>query len=134
MYKSEERLTGVIGGFTSMAIIISALGLFGLASYTAEQRKKEIAVRKVLGSGISEVVALLIKEYFYLVLIANIIAWPVGYYIANKWLQDYAYRISISPAIFILAGVSAIVIMAIAVGYQTIKAATANPANNLRSE
>ncbi len=134
MYKNEENLAGVIGGFTLMAIIISALGLFGLASYTAEQRKKEIAVRKVLGSNIFDVVGLLIKEYFYLIIIANIIAWPLGYVIANKWLQDYAYKINIGAGIFILAAVSALVIMAIAVGRQSIKAATANPANSLRSE
>ncbi|MBA4317034.1 MAG: hypothetical protein C0412_01400 [Flavobacterium sp.] len=134
MYKNEEKLVGVVGGFTLIAIIISALGLFGLASYTAEQRKKEIAVRKMLGSKTSEVVGLLIKEYFYLIIIANIIAGPVGYIIANKWLQDYAYKINIGAGIFIMAAVSAFVIMALAVGHQSIKAATVNPANSLRSE
>jgi len=134
MYKQEEKLAGVIGIFTFMAIIISALGLFGLSSYTAEQRKKEIAVRKVLGSRITDILKLLITEYFYLILTANILAWPLGYYIAHKWLQDYAYKISINPGIFILAGISALIIMAAAVGYQSVKAATANPADNLRSE
>ena len=134
MYKSEEKLSSVISSLTLMAIIISALGLFGLASYTAEQRKKEIAVRKVLGSGTLDVIRLLIKEYLYLVITANIIAWPLGYFLAYKWLQDYAYKIDIGAGIFIIAGISAVIIMAISVGYQSLKAATSNPANSLRSE
>jgi putative ABC transport system permease protein len=117
-----------------MTILISALGLLGLASYTTEQRKKEIAVRKVLGSKIIDVVGFLIKEYFYLVLIANIIAWPIGYFIAYKWLQDYAYKINIGAGIFVLACTSAFAIMAIAVGYQSIKAAAANPIDSLKYE
>lgn len=134
MYKSEEKLTSVIGGLTFMTILISALGLLGLASYTTEQRKKEIAIRKVLGSKITDVVGFLIKEYLYLVLTANIIAWPIGYFIAYKWLQDYAYKINIGAGIFILAGTSAFAIMAMAVGYQSIKAATANPIDSLKYE
>lgn len=134
MYKSEEKLSSIIGGFSLIAVFISALGLFGLASYTAELRKKEIAIRKVLGSTVKNVLSLLLKEYFYLVFIANIIAWPLGYYITHKWIEDYAYKIDIGLGIYVITGIAALLIAVISVGYQSVKAALVNPADNLRSE
>jgi putative ABC transport system permease protein len=134
MYDDENRYSYIIGSFALMAIFISALGLFGLASYTAEQRKKEIAIRKVVGSGIGEVIRLLLKEYFYLIMIANLLAWPLGYYLSVKWLQDYNYRINIGWEIFLITSLAAIIIVVLSVGYQSLKAATANPVKSLRSE
>lgn len=134
MYKSEKKLSSIISGFSFIAVFISALGLFGLASYTAELRKKEIAIRKVLGSSVKSAVGILLKEYFYLVIIANILAWPLSYYITHKWIEQYAYKINIGIEIFIIAGVSALLIAVISAGYQSVKAALLNPVDNLKSE
>ena len=117
-----------------IAILVACLGLFGLASFTAEQRTKEIGIRKALGATISSIVILLIKEFTKWVLLANIIAWPIAYVAMNHWLQNFAYRIKIGLGTFILAGVLALVIALLTVGYQAIKAARANPVKALRYE
>jgi len=133
-YTSIERMSGLANVFTLIAIFIACLGLFGLASFTAEQRSKEIGIRKVLGASMPGIVVLLSKEFTKWVLIANVIGWPLAYFIMNRWLQNFAYRVKISPEIFILSGLAALIIALIAVGYQTVKAATANPADSLRYE
>jgi len=133
-YTSIERMSGLANVFTLIAIFIACLGLFGLASFTAEQRSKEIGIRKVLGASMPGIVVLLSKEFTKWVLIANVIGWPLAYFIMNRWLQNFAYRAKISPEIFILSGLAALIIALIAVGYQTVKAATANPADSLRYE
>ena len=133
-YRSEERFGNIIGGFAIIAIFISGLGLFGLASFTAAKRRKEIAIRKVLGSSAGSIIKLLFKEYLYLALIANIIAWPIGFYIADKWLEEYVYKTNIDFMVFAIAGLLAIIIVIISVGYQSITAAYANPVKNIKCE
>jgi predicted permease len=134
LYVSEQRLSKIFNYFTFLAIFIACLGLFGLASYTAELRTKEIGVRKVLGASISGIVILLTKEFSKWVLMANIIAWPLAYYAMNKWLQNFAYRVDLSVWTFILSGLMAFAIALITVSFQSIKAASANPVDSLRYE
>ena len=133
-YLSEERVGRLISVFASLAIFLSCLGLFGLASFTAEQRTKEIGIRRVLGASLSGVVVLLTKEFVRLVALANIIAWPIAYYTMNKWLQNFAYRVHLSVWIFLLSGFAALMIALLTVSYQTVKASTANPVDSLRYE
>jgi putative ABC transport system permease protein len=134
LYASEERTGQIFTIFSMLAIFIACLGLLGLAAYTAEQRTKEIGIRKVLGASVSEIILLLTQEFTKWVLIANIIAWPVAYYFMNSWLENFAYRINFNIWIFVLAGASALLVAVITVGYQAIKAATANPVKSLRYE
>ena len=130
-----EVLIGKLAGlFAGFAIFISCLGLFGLAAYTAEQRTREIGIRKVLGASIPQVWMLLSKDFILLVLISCFVASPVAMYFLTGWLQKYDYRISISPFVFIMAGVAAIVITIITISFQSIRAALANPVKSLRSE
>jgi ABC-type antimicrobial peptide transport system permease subunit len=130
-----EALIGKLAGlFAALAIFISCLGLFGLAAYMAEQRTKEIGIRKVLGASVPQVWILLSKEFVVLVLISCLIASPVASYYLHNWLQQYDYRITISPFVFIMAGIAAIVITIITISFQAIKAALANPVKSLRTE
>jgi putative ABC transport system permease protein len=108
--------------------------LFGLAAYTAERRTKEIGIRKVLGSSVCSIVILLSKEFTKWVLLANVIAWPVSYYIMNKWLEGFAYRTELNLWIFFLSGGGALLISILTVIYQAVKAAVANPVESLRNE
>jgi len=134
IYKRERQMGEVFRYFTFLAVFISCLGLFGLASFMAEQRTKEIGIRKVLGASVSGITILLSKEFTKWVLVANIIAWPVAYFAMNKWLQGYAYRVKFSLLTFVLAGVLALVISILTVSYQAIRAALANPVDSLRYE
>jgi putative ABC transport system permease protein len=134
LYSSEQRTGQIFSVFSILAIFIACLGLLGLAAYTAEQRTKEIGIRKVLGASVSEIIFMLTKEFTKWVIIANIIAWPAAYFLMNGWLQNFAYKINISIWIFILSGICALLIAVITVGYQAIKAATANPVKSLRYE
>jgi len=134
LYRAEQQIGTLFRYFTILAIFISCLGLFGLASFMAEQRTKEIGIRKVLGASVSKILLLLSKEYAKWVLFANIIAWPFAYYTMNKWLQGYAYRINIAVWSFVFAAVLALAIALFTVSYQAIRAATANPADALRYE
>jgi len=127
-------LISIFSYFTFFAILIGSLGLFGLSSFTAEQRTKEIGIRKALGASISEIILLLSKEFTKWVLIANIIAWPVIYFVMNQWLQNFAYRINIGLGTFVLSGLLALIIALLTVGYQAVKAARANPVDALRYE
>ena len=130
-----ETLLGKLAGlFAALAIFISCLGLFGLAAYMAEQRTKEIGIRKVLGASVPQVWLLLSKEFVALVLISCVISSPVAYYYLHNWLQQYDYRIAINPFVFIIAGIAAIMITIITISFQAIKAAVANPAKSLRTE
>jgi len=133
-YRAEQRVSLIVLIFTSIAIFIACLGLYGLVSFTAERRTKEIGIRKVLGASVSGIVALLSKEFIKWVLVANFIAWPIAYYAMNKWLQNFAYRINIDWWTFLLAGALALVIALLTVSYQAIRAATANPVEALRYE
>jgi putative ABC transport system permease protein len=134
MYRVEQR-TGKLGlTLALIAILIACLGLFGLATYTAEQRVKEIGVRKVLGAGISNIVSMLSKDFLWLVFIAAVIAMPVAWWAMSRWLQDFAFRISIGWWVFAAAGVIALLIALLTVSSQAIKAAIANPVKSLRTE
>lgn len=133
-YQSETTFSNIINSFTLMAILISCLGLFGLTAFIAEQRKKEIGVRKVLGASVGGLVQLLSKDFLKLVGISIIIATPIAWWAMNKWLQSFSYRVAVSWWMFALAGVIAILIVLITVSSQAIKAAVANPVESLRSE
>ncbi|GAB3995487.1 ABC transporter permease [Spirosoma daeguense] len=133
-FASEERIGKLAGGFAMLAILISCLGLFGLASFTAEQRTKEIGVRKVLGASVLNLWSLLSKDFVMLVIISCLIASPIAYYYLNEWLTDYEYRTELSWWIFAAAGVGALLITLLTVSYQSIKAALVNPVKSLRSE
>lgn len=134
LYRTEQRMEKILTFSTIIAIFISCLGLLGLASFTAEQRTKEIGIRKVLGSTVAGVVFLLSKEFIKWVLLANLIAWPVAYYAVHNWLDNFAFRIRIGWEIFLLSGSLALVISLLTVCYQSIKAALANPVDSLRYE
>ncbi len=134
LYSAEQQTGEIFTAFSVLAIFIACLGLFGLAAFTAERRTKEIGIRKALGSSIPGIIYLLSKEFTKWVLIANLIAWPVAYYFMNKWLSDFAYRISITPWIFILAGIIALFIALLTVSAHAIRAASANPVEALRYE
>jgi putative ABC transport system permease protein len=133
-YRAEERLSDIFTYFSILAIFIACLGLFGLASFTAEQKTKEIGIRKVLGAPVSGIILLLSKEFTKWVIAANVIAWPIAYLLMQKWLQNFAFRISIGIATFLLAACLAFLIALITVSYQSLKAALASPIESLRYE
>jgi putative ABC transport system permease protein len=133
-YQSEQKQGNILFIFTILAISIACLGLFGLVTFTAEQRVKEIGIRKVLGASVTSIVGLLSKDLIKLVLISTIVAWPLAWYGMGQWLQSFAYRINIHWWVFAIAGIAAIAIAFVTVGVQSIKAATANPAKSLKSE
>lgn len=134
LYQTQERLVAVAGAFSALAILIACLGLFGLAALMVTQRTKEIGVRKVLGATVPRIVLLLSKEYAGLVLLAFVVACPVAYFVMNRWLQEYAYRINIGVFTFVLAGILALTIAVLTVSYQVIRAALINPVDSLRYE
>lgn len=134
LYRSEEKMQSIVGLFTFLAVFIACLGLLGLASYSAERRTREIGVRKVLGASVWGIVGLLSREFMILVLLANLIAWPLAYLFMSAWLQDFAYRIDIGWWVFALAGGLAVVIALLTVSIQAIRAALANPVESLRYE
>jgi putative ABC transport system permease protein len=133
-YVAEQRMGKVFLIFSVLTIFIACLGLLGLAAFSAEQRTKEIGIRKVLGASVPNLVALLSKDFSKWVILANLIAWPVAYFAMNKWLQDFAYRIDLSWWVFALAGGVALLIALLTVSTQAIKAALANPVESLRYE
>lgn len=133
-YRQERQLSQLYKVFAAIAIFLSCLGLYGLASFMAVQRIKEVGIRKVLGATVQNVIFLFSKEFIILISIASIIATPVAWYLMYKWRQDFAYRIDINPAIFIAAGAASLLIALITVSFQAIKAAMANPVKSLRSE
>jgi len=133
-YETEIHLSRIINSFTLVAIFISCLGLFGLAAFNAEQRRKEISIRKVLGAGIPSIVQLQSKEFFRLVIISFVLATPIAWWILHKWLQNFAYQIKLSWWMFGAAGLLAIVITLGTISYQAVRTAIANPLKGLRSE
>jgi len=133
-YRAEERMGGLLKYFAILAVFIACLGLFGLASFTAEQRTKEVGIRKVLGASTRQITLLLCKEFFVLVLLSNIISWPVAYFVMKDWLQDFAYRSNLGVATFALAMGLALIIALLTVSFQAVKAAVANPVNALKYE
>ncbi len=134
LYQNDNRAGKIVTLFSCLAIFVSCLGLFGLAAFVAEQRTKEIGVRKVLGAPLSNIMWLLTGQFVKWVIVANLIAWPVGYWIMNRWLQGFAFRASLSLWIFLASGLAALAIAALTVSSQVIKAALANPAESLKYE
>lgn len=133
-YRAEQRVGSIFIIFTTLAIIIACLGLFGLAAYAAEQRTKEIGIRKVLGADVAAIVGMLSKDFVKLVFIAIVVFSPIAWYVMRLWLQDFAYRISLQWWIFAAAGLAALLIAVVTVSFQSIKAAVANPVNSLKNE
>ena len=133
-YEGEAKFTQIFEMFTVLAIVIAGLGTFGLISFTAERKSKEIGIRKVLGASIGNVTFLLTKEFIILLLIASFIAWPVTYYFISGWIDDFIYRTSIGAGPFALATVLAIVIAMLTTIFRSMKAAMANPVDSLRDE
>lgn len=133
-YRREEQSGKLFGVFTFLGLFIACLGLLGLASFTAEQRRKEIGIRKVLGSSISEIVLLMSREYSKWILVANIITWPVAYIVLNRWLQNFAYRTVIGAEIFIISAALIFATALLTVSFQSVKAALANPVDTIRHE
>ncbi len=134
VYRADSQVSSIVGVLAVLAIIISCLGLFGLASYSAERRLKEVGIRKVLGASVQNIVAMLSKDFLKYVLIAAIIAWPLAWFCVYKWLQDYAFRIDISWWIFVAAVFLAMVIAFVTISFQAIRSAVANPVKSLRTE
>jgi len=133
-YDAENRLAAIVGYFTVIAILISCLGLFGLATFSAEQRTKEIGVRKVLGASVAGIVTLLSKDFLKLVVISILIASPVAWWVMHKWLQDFAYQTKISWTVFAITTVAALLIALLTISFQAIRAAISNPVKSLRTE
>jgi putative ABC transport system permease protein len=134
MYLSEQKLSSLLWIFTVMAISIGCMGLFALAAFSAEQRIKEIGIRKVLGAGIIGLIGLLAQNFLRLVLIASVISFPVAWFAMNNWLEDFPYRINIDWSIFAVAGLASLLIALLTVSFHAVKAALANPVKSLRTE
>ncbi len=134
LYKTEMQLSSLVKYGALIAIFLACLGLFGLASFTAKQRTKEIGIRKVLGASVSDITVLLTKEFTLWVLAANIIAWPIGYLVMKKWLENFAYRIDIPIWAFVFSGLLVLGLSLLTIGHKAIKAALANPVNSLHYE
>jgi len=134
MYQSEMKLGRLFSIFTGIAIFIACLGLFGLASFTAERRTKEIGIRKVLGASVGSIVIILSKEYVKWIALANVIAWPLAYYFMSRWLEGFAYHTSLNILAFLASGLLALIIALLTVSFQTFKAASVNPIDSLKYE
>jgi ABC-type antimicrobial peptide transport system permease subunit len=133
-YEEEQKLSALFKIFAGIAIFIGCLGLYGLVSFVAVQKTKEIGIRKVLGASLPNIVSLLSRDFLKLVLLANILAWPLAWWAMQRWLQDFEYRSPIGWWIFAIAGIGALLIALITVSFQAMKAAVANPVDALRSE
>jgi ABC-type antimicrobial peptide transport system permease subunit len=134
MFLSEMLMSKLARVFAALAIVISCLGLFGLAAYTAERRTKEIGIRKVLGASVPGIAGLLSKDFLQLVLLSCLIAFPVAWWVMYNWLQDFQYRVNIHWWVFVAAAVLAILIALITISFQAVKAALTNPVKSLRTE
>lgn len=133
-YEKDQLASSIVLNFTVITILIACLGLFGLAAFSAEQRTREIGIRKVLGASVTNVAALLSKDFMKLVVIAIVIASPLAWYIMNQWLQNFAYKVSVSWWMFAVTGVLAVFIALATVSFQAIKSALANPVKSLRPD
>jgi len=134
LYRSEQRIGNAFKYFSLIAIFIACLGLFGLTSFTIEQRTKEIGIRKIMGASVLKIMMMLTFDFAKLVLFANILAWPAAYFFVNRWLEGFAYRTALGPWIFLLTGIVTLIIAMMTIGIQSVKAATANPVDSLRYE
>jgi putative ABC transport system permease protein len=133
-YEEDSRTSTILSIATTLAILISCLGLYGLSIYVAERRVKEIGIRKVMGASVTGIVALLTREFVKLVIIAFVIAVPLGYYAMNKWLTGFAYKIELDILVFVLAGIISLLIAWLTISFESVKAAVSNPVKSLRNE
>ncbi len=133
-FRSDQKMSSLFRTFASIAILIACMGLFGLASFSTEQRTKEIGIRKVLGASVPGIVVLLGREFLKWILLANLIAWPIGYFAMNKWLENFAYRTRLSAEIFLISSLLALAIAGVTTCFQTVGSARANPVDTLRYE
>ncbi len=133
-YITETRVGILSRYFAGLAILISCLGLFGLATFTAQKRRKEIGIRKVIGASVNGIVVMLSKDFLKLVLISLIIAFPLAWWMMHQWLQEFAYRVNIGSEVFLVTGASVFLITILTISMQALKAALTNPVNSLRSE
>ncbi len=133
-YTEDKKVSSIISSFTAIALLISCLGLYGLSTYMAERRFKEIGVRKVLGASVTQIVGLMSIEFVKLVLVAFAISVPLAWYGMNKWLEGFAYKISVNAMVFVYAGAAALAIALLTVSFESIKAAMGNPVDSLRNE
>jgi putative ABC transport system permease protein len=133
-YSQDRKLGRIFGFSSSLALFLAAVGIFGLMSFAAERRRREIGIRKVLGASRRQIVILLVKDFSVLVVLANVVAWPVGYYISQRWLQSFAYRTDLVWWIFLASGLSVLAITLLTISFQSIKAASSNPVKTLRYE
>jgi putative ABC transport system permease protein len=134
LYSKEDNMSGILKVFAGLAIIISCLGLFGLIAHASETRTKEIGIRKVIGATLGNLVGLLSKDLIILVLIGNLIAWPIAWYAINKWLQEFTYKIEIGWTVFVMSALITIIIAVLTIAYHCLKTANANPVKSLRTE
>jgi putative ABC transport system permease protein len=134
MYQDVERTGNLFAGFSMLAILVACLGLFALSSFMAEQRKKEVSIRLVLGATVGNIFRLLTRSFVVMVLVSFAIASPLGWYMMTRWLEDYTYKTEITWDVFLIAGSAAVLIALVTVSYQSVKVALGNPATNLRSE
>jgi ABC-type antimicrobial peptide transport system permease subunit len=134
MYTSEQLVSVLSRYFAGLAIVISCLGLLGLAVFTAQKRQKEIGIRKVVGASAGNIAIMLSKDYLKLVVVAILIAFPLSWWLMNTWLVSFQFRIDIGPGIFLIAGMSVVLITLFTIGFQAIRAAVANPVKALKTE
>ena len=134
LYQAERKTARVMSVFSSLAILIACLGLFGLSAFTAQKRVKEIGIRKVMGADIFQILSLLYKEVLILILIATAIAWPVSYFFMDRWLENFAFRVSWSALPFMISSLGTLLIAVSVTSIQAMKAAWSNPAHTLRDE
>lgn len=134
MYEAETKLGDIFMVFAVLAIVIACLGLFGLAAFTAEQKTKEVGIRKVLGASLGQLLYLMSREISILIIISFVLASALGYWGVNWWMQDFEYHPEVNPLIFIVAGLGAFLVALLTMSYQSIKVATANPVKALRNE
>lgn len=133
-YQAEQRFGGVFLAFSLITVIVACIGLLGLVSFATEQRTKEIGVRKVLGASVPDIIGLLSKDFFRLVLVANLVAWPTAWFAMSRWLEDFAFRTSLDLWVFAAAGVLTVALAALTTGWRAVRAALANPVDSLRNE
>ncbi|QMW03306.1 ABC transporter permease [Spirosoma foliorum] len=134
MYEGENRMSGLFKSFSLLSILIACLGLFGLSSYLAERRTKEIGIRKVMGASLPQILRLLFTPFLNLLAVACVIALPLGWFMMYRWLEDFTYRVSIDAVIFVISIFLVLVLTVAVVSYETVRAAQANPLNSIRQE
>lgn len=134
LYRTESSIGELVTVFTGLALFISCLGIFGLSSYTAERRKKEIGIRRILGASAANIFEHISREFLVLVLVANLIVWPLAYFIMSRWLQQFAFRVTMGWWMFILTGFAVFAVSLLTVSWQILRAALSNPVDSLRYE